>query len=64
MPETDFIQNNSGKRGLFNFVSDIGQRWFGLARDSDVQTLARRVNQLTQEANRVNQVLAQYGNHF
>ena len=37
---------------------------FGFARDSDVQTLARHVNTLTQEANRVNQVLAQYGDHF
>ena len=64
VPETDFIQNNSGKRGLFNFISDIGQSWFGLGRDADVQTIARHVNQLTHDANRVNQVLTQYGNHF
>ena len=29
-----------------------------------MQTLARHINTLTQEANRVNQVLAQYGDHF
>ena len=62
--ETELIQDDSGKRGLLNFVSDIGQSWFWLARDSDVQTLARHINRLTQEANRVNQVLAQNGDHF
>ena len=31
VPETDFIEANSGKRGLFNFVSNIGQNLFGFA---------------------------------
>ena len=64
VPEIDLMTNNGRKRGLLNFVSDIGQGLFGLARDSDVQTLARHINQLTRETNRVNQVLAQSGEHF